>query len=117
MLQSVPHSHPAAVLTGSGVTVALTTISRREHPVVISGPGAGAEVTASSVLAVWAEDLGFVGVAMVLGLFYYVVHRGIVAARSAQEFVVVTANSDATVSVTDSTITGSGDVTIGSDSR
>ncbi|MCK5572445.1 MAG: bifunctional aspartate kinase/homoserine dehydrogenase I, partial [Bacteroidetes bacterium] len=50
-LQSVPHSHPAAVLTGSGVTVALTTISRREHPVVISGPGAGAEVTASSVLA------------------------------------------------------------------
>ena len=37
------------------------------------------------VLAVWAEDLGFVGVAMVLGLFYYVVHRAIVAARSAQD--------------------------------
>jgi rod shape determining protein RodA len=37
------------------------------------------------VLAVWAEDLGFVGVAMVLGLFYYLFHRGIIAARSAQD--------------------------------
>lgn len=50
-LREVPLNHPAASLTGSGVTVALRTVARRDHPVVISGPGAGAEVTASAVLA------------------------------------------------------------------
>jgi len=50
-LQAVAPEHPAAALTGSSVTVALTTVNRREHPVVISGPGAGAEVTASAVFA------------------------------------------------------------------
>jgi aspartokinase/homoserine dehydrogenase 1 len=50
-LREVPPDHPAASLTGSGVTVTLRTAARRDHPVVISGPGAGAEVTASAVLA------------------------------------------------------------------
>jgi len=50
-LQAVGPEHPAAALTGSSVTVALTTVNRRDHPVVISGPGAGAEVTASAVFA------------------------------------------------------------------
>jgi aspartokinase/homoserine dehydrogenase 1 len=33
------------------VTVALTTTNCREHPVIITGPGAGADVTATGVLA------------------------------------------------------------------
>lgn len=37
------------------------------------------------VVAVIAEELGFIGAAALLGLFYYVFHRGIVAARSAQD--------------------------------
>jgi len=37
------------------------------------------------VLAVFAEQFGFVGAAVVLGLFYYLFQRGIVAARSAQD--------------------------------
>jgi len=36
-------------------------------------------------LAVFVEELGFVGAAAVLALFYYLFHRGIVAARSAQD--------------------------------
>jgi rod shape determining protein RodA len=37
------------------------------------------------ILAVWAEELGFIGAASVLGLFYYLFYRGILAARSAQD--------------------------------
>jgi rod shape determining protein RodA len=37
------------------------------------------------VLSVIAEEQGFVGAIVVLGLFYYVLHRGILAARSAQD--------------------------------
>ena len=37
------------------------------------------------VLAVFAEQLGFLGAAGILGLFYYLFYRGIVAARSAQD--------------------------------
>jgi rod shape determining protein RodA len=37
------------------------------------------------VLSVFAEELGFVGAALVLGLFYLLFHRGIVAARSSQD--------------------------------
>lgn len=37
------------------------------------------------IFAVLAEELGFVGVTLVLGLFYYLLYRGIVAARSAQD--------------------------------
>lgn len=37
------------------------------------------------ILSVFAEQLGFLGAVTVLGLFYYLFHRGIVAARSAQD--------------------------------
>jgi rod shape determining protein RodA len=37
------------------------------------------------VMAVLAEELGFVGSASILGLFYYLFFRGVVAARSAQD--------------------------------
>jgi rod shape determining protein RodA len=37
------------------------------------------------ILAVFAEQFGFLGVLVVLGLFYYLFHRGIVAARSSQD--------------------------------
>jgi rod shape determining protein RodA len=37
------------------------------------------------VLAVFAEQFGFLGVLGVLALFYYLFHRGIVAARSSQD--------------------------------
>ena len=50
-LRRVPADHPAAALTGSDIIVALTTVNCREHPVVIKGPGAGAEVTATGVFA------------------------------------------------------------------
>ena len=50
-LRRVPLNHPAADLTGSDIILALTTVNCREHPVVIKGPGAGADVTATGVLA------------------------------------------------------------------
>jgi len=37
------------------------------------------------VLSVLSEEFGFMGAAIVLSLFYYVLHRGILAARSAQD--------------------------------
>jgi len=37
------------------------------------------------IVAVIAEELGFVGVAGILGLFYYLFYRGIVVARAAQD--------------------------------
>ena len=37
------------------------------------------------VLSVLAEEFGFMGATIVLALFYYVLHRGILAARSAQD--------------------------------
>jgi rod shape determining protein RodA len=36
-------------------------------------------------LAVFVEELGFVGAATILALFYYLFHRGVLAARSAQD--------------------------------
>lgn len=37
------------------------------------------------VLAVFAEEQGFIGAAAILGLFYYLLHRGVLAARSSQD--------------------------------
>lgn len=37
------------------------------------------------ILAVLAEELGFLGVGTVLGLYFYLLHRGVVAARSSQD--------------------------------
>jgi aspartokinase/homoserine dehydrogenase 1 len=50
-LRAVPMQHPAASLTGSDATIALTTVNCRNNPVVVKGPGAGADVTATAVLA------------------------------------------------------------------
>ena len=50
-LQAVGPAHPTYSLSGSEIMVALTTTNCREHPVVIRGPGAGADVTATGVFA------------------------------------------------------------------
>ncbi len=50
-LRAVRADHPTAVLTGGDVSIVLTTVNCRDHPVVIKGPGAGADVTATGVLA------------------------------------------------------------------
>jgi aspartokinase/homoserine dehydrogenase 1 len=50
-LTPVGPGHPAAGLTGSDNIVIFTTARYREQPLVVRGPGAGAEVTAAGVLA------------------------------------------------------------------
>jgi aspartokinase/homoserine dehydrogenase 1 len=50
-LSRIGGENPLADLTGSDIIIALTTVNCREHPVVIKGPGAGAEVTATGVFA------------------------------------------------------------------
>lgn len=49
-LQAVPPSHPLAGLRGTDNQVVFTTMRYREHPLVITGPGAGPAVTAAGVL-------------------------------------------------------------------
>ncbi|HNM24076.1 MAG TPA: bifunctional aspartate kinase/homoserine dehydrogenase I, partial [Saprospiraceae bacterium] len=50
-LQSVDQRHPFYFLDGSDNMVVFTTERYRERPLVIRGPGAGAEVTAAGVFA------------------------------------------------------------------
>jgi aspartokinase/homoserine dehydrogenase 1 len=50
-LREVGPDHPAFALGGSEVAIVLTTAFCRERPVIIRGPGAGADVTAAGVLA------------------------------------------------------------------
>ena len=50
-LQRVGPDHPCFALSGSDIIIALTTTNCRDHPIVIKGPGAGADVTATGVLA------------------------------------------------------------------
>ncbi len=50
-LLQVGPEHPAYSLSGSEIILALTTTNCREHPIVIRGPGAGADVTATGVFA------------------------------------------------------------------
>jgi aspartokinase/homoserine dehydrogenase 1 len=50
-LQSVPAEHPFYNLHGSDNMLVLTTQRYAERPMVIRGPGAGAEVTAAGVFA------------------------------------------------------------------
>ena len=50
-LESVPASHPAASLRGTDSLVALTTKRYARAPLVVRGPGAGPELTASGVFA------------------------------------------------------------------
>jgi aspartokinase/homoserine dehydrogenase 1 len=50
-LASVGASHPFYTLSGSDNIILLTTERYKERPMVIRGPGAGAEVTAAGVFA------------------------------------------------------------------
>jgi aspartokinase/homoserine dehydrogenase 1 len=50
-LRVVPGDHPFAALRGSDNQVVFHTARYRERPLVVGGPGAGADVTASGVLA------------------------------------------------------------------
>jgi aspartokinase/homoserine dehydrogenase 1 len=49
-LRAVPLSHPLAGLRGTDNQIVFTTRRYREHPLVITGPGAGPSVTAAGVL-------------------------------------------------------------------
>jgi bifunctional aspartokinase / homoserine dehydrogenase 1 len=49
-LRAVPPSHPLAGLRGTDNQVVFTTARYKEHPLVITGPGAGPAVTAAGVL-------------------------------------------------------------------
>lgn len=50
-LRQVPKDSPFATLSGSDNMVVFTTNRYRERPLVVKGPGAGAEVTAAGVFA------------------------------------------------------------------
>lgn len=50
-LQSVDASHPFFNLSGSDNIISFTTTRYSERPLVVKGPGAGADVTAAGVLA------------------------------------------------------------------
>jgi homoserine dehydrogenase len=49
-LQAVPTSSPLAAIKGSDNQLVFTTARYNANPLVITGPGAGAEVTAAGVL-------------------------------------------------------------------
>jgi aspartokinase/homoserine dehydrogenase 1 len=49
-LRAVPLSHPLAGLRGTDNQIVFTTMRYNEHPLVITGPGAGPAVTAAGVL-------------------------------------------------------------------
>ena len=48
---SYPRGHPFAQLQGSDNMIAFTTERYREHPLIVRGPGAGDQVTASGIFA------------------------------------------------------------------
>ena len=50
-LQSVKPDHPLYPLSGSDNMLSFTNSRYKERPLVIKGPGAGAEVTAAGVFA------------------------------------------------------------------
>jgi aspartokinase/homoserine dehydrogenase 1 len=50
-LQMVDGSHPFYTLSGSDNIISFTTERYKERPLVVKGPGAGAEVTAAGVFA------------------------------------------------------------------
>ncbi len=49
-LRAVPASSPLAAIKGSDNQLVFTTARYKTNPLVITGPGAGAEVTAAGVL-------------------------------------------------------------------
>lgn len=50
-LERYPATHPFAQLSGSDNIIAFTTARYRQQPLIIRGPGAGAEVTAGGVFS------------------------------------------------------------------
>lgn len=50
-LRRYPRSHPFAQLSGSDNIIAFTTQRYDQQPLIIRGPGAGAEVTAGGVFS------------------------------------------------------------------
>lgn len=50
-MQMVDHTHPFYALSGSDNIISFTTERYKERPLVVKGPGAGAEVTAGGVFA------------------------------------------------------------------
>jgi aspartokinase/homoserine dehydrogenase 1 len=50
-LQMVNENHPFYMLSGSDNIISFTTDRYKERPLVVKGPGAGAEVTAAGVFA------------------------------------------------------------------
>ncbi len=50
-LTSVPGNHPSSPMEGSNNIILLTTERYKDHPMIIKGYGAGAEVTAAGVFA------------------------------------------------------------------
>ncbi len=50
-VREIDHSHPFFALEGSDNIISFVTDRYRERPLVVKGPGAGAEVTAAGVLA------------------------------------------------------------------
>ena len=50
-LQMVDENHPFYMLSGSDNIISFTTDRYKERPLVVKGPGAGAEVTAAGVFA------------------------------------------------------------------
>jgi aspartokinase/homoserine dehydrogenase 1 len=50
-LNSLPNSHPFSSLSGSDNMILMTTDRYRDQPMIIRGPGAGADVTAAGVFA------------------------------------------------------------------
>ena len=50
-LRDVPRDHPFAATRGSDNVIAITSNRYRDAPLVVQGPGAGAEVTAQGVFS------------------------------------------------------------------
>jgi aspartokinase/homoserine dehydrogenase 1 len=50
-LNSLPNSHPFSSLSGSDNMILMTTDRYHDQPMIIRGPGAGADVTAAGVFA------------------------------------------------------------------
>ena len=50
-LQLVDENHPFFMMSGSDNIISFTTDRYKDRPLVVKGPGAGAEVTAAGVFA------------------------------------------------------------------
>lgn len=61
-INEIDSSHPFAHLTGSNNIVAFTTENYKDDPLVIMGPGAGAEITAFGVFADILRTLNYLSV-------------------------------------------------------